>query len=142
MPETVLLGSSLPNLIWLADSGAAQAACTRDQLETLRHARCNLLGAVLNRELARAIKMRFPRWITCVAALAALGRLEARAQPANPAPPVAPRTNLSFSVVRPSQRAAWQEHLTLGPGDVLNFGLFGQPELAAGLVAEHLSGAG
>ena len=44
---------------------------------------------------------------------------------------VAAQTNLSFAIVNPSQRAAWQEHLTLGPGDVLNFGLFGQPELAA-----------
>jgi protein involved in polysaccharide export with SLBB domain len=53
-----------------------------------------------------------------------------QANPSN-APPVAtPQTNLAFSIVHPWQRAAWQEHLTLGPGDVLNFGLFGQPELA------------
>ena len=37
VPEAVLLGSNLPNLIWLAGSGA-EAASTRDQLETLRHA--------------------------------------------------------------------------------------------------------
>ena len=53
MPETVLLGSSLPNLVWLAESGA-DAASTRDQMETLRHARCNLVGAVLNRETSDA----------------------------------------------------------------------------------------
>jgi protein involved in polysaccharide export with SLBB domain/capsular polysaccharide biosynthesis protein len=130
MPETVLLGSSLPNLVWLADSGAAQAADTRDQLETLRHARCNLVGAVLNRDFVRTLKRRFPRWITCAALLALLGRQEAEAQAANPAPSAAPQTNGSFSIVHPWQRAAWQERLTLGPGDVLNFGLFGQPELA------------
>jgi protein involved in polysaccharide export with SLBB domain/capsular polysaccharide biosynthesis protein len=130
VPETVLLGSNLPNLIWLADSGTAEATSTRDQLETLRHAHCNIVGAVLNRETAPTLKKKFPRWITSLAFLAWLG-LTANAQPASPSPAPAPQTNLSFSIVHPSQRAAWQEHLTLGPGDVLNFGLFGQPEVAA-----------
>jgi protein involved in polysaccharide export with SLBB domain/capsular polysaccharide biosynthesis protein len=134
-PETVLLGSSLPNLIWLADSSAAEAASTRDQLETLRHARCNIVGAVLNRVTARTIKKRFPRWITCLAMLALLGRHEALAQPSNSPAIIAAQTNLSFSIVHPWQRAAWQEHLTLGPGDVLNLGLFGQPEVSLQEVA-------
>jgi protein involved in polysaccharide export with SLBB domain/capsular polysaccharide biosynthesis protein len=131
MPETVLLGASVPNVIWLAQSGAAEAANTRDQLETLRHARCNMVGAVLNRDLVRTMKRRFPRWITCLALLAWLGHPAAQAQPTNPAPAVPSQTNNSFSIVHPWQRAAWQDHLTLGPGDVLSFGLFGQPELAA-----------
>jgi len=130
MPETVLLGSSLPNLIWLSESGAAEAASTRDQLDTLRDARCNIVGAVLNREIARTIKRRFPRWITCLAFLALVGRGEAQVQSTNLAPAADVRTNLSFSIVHPWQRAAWQEHLTLGAGDVLDFGLFGAPELA------------
>src|SRR5205807_3077259 len=45
------------------------------------------------------------------------------------------QTNVSFSIVRPSQRAAWQQHLTLGPGDVLTFNLYGQPELTRTEVA-------
>jgi protein involved in polysaccharide export with SLBB domain len=130
MAETVLLGSSLPNLIWLADSRVAAAATTRDQLETLRDARCNLVGAVLNRDYVRTLKRRFPRWLTCLAMLALLGRQEAQAQATHPPEDVAPRTNSSFSIVHPWQRAAWQERLTLGAGDVLNFGLFGQPEVA------------
>jgi protein involved in polysaccharide export with SLBB domain len=36
----------------------------------------------------------------------------------------------SFSIVSPAQRAEWQKHLTVGPGDVLNLGLYGQPELS------------
>ena len=41
----------------------------------------------------------------------------------------AARTNQSFSAVAsPNMRAAWQKHLTLGPGDVLNFALFDQPD--------------
>jgi protein involved in polysaccharide export with SLBB domain len=42
----------------------------------------------------------------------------------------APETHYSFSVVSPSQRAEWQKNLTLGPGDVLSFGLYGEPNLA------------
>jgi protein involved in polysaccharide export with SLBB domain len=43
----------------------------------------------------------------------------------------APNTNRTFSTVSsPSMRAAWQKHLTLGPGDVLNFSLLEQPESA------------
>src|SRR5258708_32515349 len=48
---------------------------------------------------------------------------------------VAPQTNAFFSIVNPAQRAAWQQHLTLGPGDVLTFALYGQPELTRAEVA-------
>jgi capsular polysaccharide biosynthesis protein len=63
VPEAVLLGENLPNLIWLADSGKANAAKTRAELETLRHARCNLAGAVLNHEPDSLAKNLFPRWL-------------------------------------------------------------------------------
>ncbi len=129
MPETVLLGASLPNLIWMARRGA-EAASTRDQLQTLRHGRCNIVGAVLNEEAAKPMKKRFPRWIGCVAAFVFLGHCTAPAQDASHCPPAAEQTNHSFSIVHPWQRATWQEHLTLGPGDVLDLGLFGQPELS------------
>lgn len=36
--------------------------------------------------------------------------------------------NLSLSVRTPDRRAAWQQHLTLGPGDVLSVSLFDMPE--------------
>ena len=39
-------------------------------------------------------------------------------------------TNLSLSAFSPGKRARWQERLTLGPGDTLNFALFDAPELA------------
>ncbi len=48
MPEAVLLAESLPQVIWLADSGRAGGKETREQLQTLRHAKCRLVGAVLN----------------------------------------------------------------------------------------------
>jgi protein involved in polysaccharide export with SLBB domain len=36
----------------------------------------------------------------------------------------------SFSATPPAAGAPWQERFTLGPGDVLNFSLFGEPDLA------------
>jgi protein involved in polysaccharide export with SLBB domain/capsular polysaccharide biosynthesis protein len=153
--EAILLAENLPNLIWLADSGRSSAADCREQLQTLRNARCNLVGSVLNHEPKPPLKKRFSRWMGCWLALAALASFAAPAdgqvqpvptQPAVPpatapvpavAPPptavdvedTAPRTNVSFSVTAPNQRAPWQQRLTLGPGDVLNFNLFGQADL-------------
>jgi polysaccharide biosynthesis/export protein len=46
------------------------------------------------------------------------------------APAPAGATNLSLSVPATAKRAGWQERLTLGPGDVLNFLLFDMPETA------------
>jgi protein involved in polysaccharide export with SLBB domain len=157
VPEAVLLGSNLPNMLWLAHSGQPHAGETRAQLETMRNARCNLIGAVLNREPGPTLKSRFPRWLGCLSILPlALAHNLAPAQP--PAPPLAHNlalalaqspapapnsvaaddlieTNGSFSISNPSQRAGWQKHFTLGPGDVLNFSLYGQPELARTEVA-------
>jgi uncharacterized protein involved in exopolysaccharide biosynthesis len=50
LPESVLLAESLPQIIWLADSRKARARATREHLSTMRHARCRLVGAVLNHE--------------------------------------------------------------------------------------------
>jgi capsular polysaccharide biosynthesis protein len=50
MPESILLAENLPQLVWLVDSGKARAKETRRQLKTLRHAKCRLVGAVLNHE--------------------------------------------------------------------------------------------
>ena len=50
VPEAVLLAESLPQLIWLVDGGVARVRATREQLQTLRHAKCKLVGAVLNHE--------------------------------------------------------------------------------------------
>jgi protein involved in polysaccharide export with SLBB domain/capsular polysaccharide biosynthesis protein len=132
IPEAVLLGENLPNLVWLTGSGQAEAAETRMQLETLRHARCNLVGAVLNREPALPLKSRFPRWLGCLAIGFGLMLPVARAQDTNLPPATnseaALTTNLSFSITEPSQRSEWQKRLTLGSGDVLNIGIYGQSD--------------
>ncbi len=134
-PEAVLLGANLPNLLWLSDSGRAHAAQTRAQLETLRNARCRLVGAVLNRQPEVPMKERLSRWVNVSALFLILGlAVSARAQ-TNSEPENSTSTNLSFSVVNPAQRAAWQRRLTLGAGDVLNLGLYGQPDLTRTEVA-------
>ncbi len=158
-PESVLLAENLPNLLWLSHSKRAKAGMTRQHLQTLREARCNLVGAVLNHESSPGLKNRFARWMNgwfilagaillpSVAASAAVGEAFSPAAPI-PAfqvsaqvtnePPVAPstevvdvpRTNrVSFSVISPDQKAPWQQRLTLGPGDSLNLSIYGQPEL-------------
>src|ERR1051325_4746403 len=43
--------------------------------------------------------------------------------------PLPAQTNFSLSASAARPRAAWQQHLTLGPGDLLNFSNFDQPDL-------------
>ncbi|MDB6125672.1 MAG: Polysaccharide export protein [Pedosphaera sp.] len=57
MPEAILLAENLPQVLWLVDSGKSHARETRMHLETLRHARCKLVGAVLNHEPEPLIKL-------------------------------------------------------------------------------------
>lgn len=156
VPEAVLLAENIPNLIWLTQSGRTDAMETRTQLETLRQARGNLVGAVLNRAPGSLFERRFARWFGCwtllaVAAFSSPGLLAQNAPPytniknAPPAsnvtpaytPPPPPTAGtpapeappVSFSVGSTKQRAPWQQRLTLGPGDLLTLGLFGAPEL-------------
>ncbi len=140
VPEAILLGSHLPNLVWLADGQVAKAGETKSQLETLRNARCNLVGAVLNREQGKSIKQRFPRWFAGIAIASVLSS-NSSAQETNISAGAERRiaasanasleasSDHSFSVVSPAQRAPWQQHLTLGAGDVLTFALYGEPLL-------------
>jgi protein involved in polysaccharide export with SLBB domain/capsular polysaccharide biosynthesis protein len=127
--ETVLLAENIPNLLWLVDSNRSDAAETHRDLETLRDARCNLVGTVLNRERAAPVRNRFSRWLGNGALLLLFGLGLARPAPQASAAEPAPPPPATFSVVAPAPRADWQQRLTLGPGDVLSFHLFGSPEL-------------
>jgi protein involved in polysaccharide export with SLBB domain/capsular polysaccharide biosynthesis protein len=136
-PETVLLAENMPNLIWLAESHKVEAAETLEQLETLRNARCRLVGAVLNREPASHSKRRLGRWVGHRSSLLAsiLGLMSGPAVSAQvsatavPDPVPVQTQQASFAVIDAMQRAPWQQRLTLGPGDLLNLSVFGQPEL-------------
>lgn len=139
-PEAVLLAEKLPNLLWLTDSGKADASDTREQLATLRDAHCNLVGTLLNHDTSTPARKPFAKWLPLLV-LSLLSGMAHSAQAQTPLPgslpgqsEVAPvprfQTNISFSALSPTQKAGWQKRLTLGPGDILNFTLFGQPELA------------
>jgi protein involved in polysaccharide export with SLBB domain len=80
----------------------------------------------------------YRRWIACLLFLApgacCLPAAESTSPPAGAVVP-AGKTNVSLSVTAPTQRPDWQQRLTLGPGDVLNFLLFEFPETARTEVA-------
>ena len=137
MPETVLLAMRLPNVIWLSRSGKARASQTRACIQTLRDARVNLVGCVMNKDTGASVKSCFSRWISSwvgAAILALSGQLSAQNTVDQTLPSAEVRlaqnsvTNISFSAANRTQRAEWQKRFTLGPGDVLNIALFGQPD--------------
>ena len=129
MPESVLLAEHIPNLVWLS-SDQADRAQTRLQLKTLRHAGCNIIGAVLNRAATPALKKTLLGWVGCFAVFLASGALQAQASPsADEKPAPVPETEAAAPFAPAHKRSVWQEHLTLGPGDVLTLSLFERPEL-------------
>jgi protein involved in polysaccharide export with SLBB domain len=71
----------------------------------------------------------FRRWIACLLLLAPGAGLLLAAESDAP-PKTAAEPNLSLSATAPIKRAAWQERLTLGSGDVINLALFDLPDSA------------
>jgi protein involved in polysaccharide export with SLBB domain/capsular polysaccharide biosynthesis protein len=131
LAETVLLAENIPNLLWLVDSNKSDSQETLIDLETLRDASCNLVGAVLNRERGTPVRGQFSRWLGNSALLLALGLFMAGTARADVAATASatPDEQGQFSTGSSHPREEWQKHMTLGPGDVLNFHLFGYPEL-------------
>ena len=127
-PEAILLAEKIPNLIWLTGSGMADVKETRGHLETLRHAHCNVVGAALNREPAAPLNTRIGRWFNWTASMIALGLGLCGTLHAQEQTP-APDQKLAFSGAAQIKRAAWQERLTLGPGDTMDISLYGHPDL-------------
>lgn len=125
-PEAVLLAQNLPNVVWLAEAGKADAVETRRQIQTLRLARVNLVGAVMNRSNGTPIEERFARWAPAPAMAAlAVGFLALGLPTPGLAQDGSAPAPSSFAIVSPAQRADWQEQLTLGPGDSLSIALYG-----------------
>jgi protein involved in polysaccharide export with SLBB domain len=155
-PEAVLLAENIPNIVWLADGTKADATESREQLRTLRDARCNLVGSVLNRAPASdGMKKRFSRWVgawplllgICLVPHALRAQTNSPATPAPPArsaaaatdevaaPDVPARSGAvtnepAFSASAMRYRGEWQKRFTLGPGDTLSISMYGEPALA------------
>ncbi|HTG43136.1 MAG TPA: polysaccharide biosynthesis/export family protein, partial [Verrucomicrobiae bacterium] len=138
--ESVLLAEHLPQLIWLVGSGMADAAETTGHLDTLRHARCNLVGAVLNYAPPPVLNSKIGRWLNRASVMAMLaGALVGPVQAADRPAPAGElqlavvkqdAENLGFSANAKRTRAKWQQRLTFGPGDVLDVHLYGNPSLS------------
>lgn len=60
--NAVLLAQEIPNLIWLSECGETQAREAQQNVDILRQAGCNLVGAVLNRERHSFLNNALPRW--------------------------------------------------------------------------------
>ncbi len=153
-PEAILLAESLPHVIWLCARDMAGQSESRALLETLRQSRINLAGAVFNRATGGSWKNLFKLGaqmllgLACLLAsrpLAAQTAPEAatNAVPPNAASPAAAETNaVPFQTnrlyqvgVSPTKLAGWQQKFTLGPGDVLDIGIYDQADTArSGLV--------
>lgn len=136
-PESVLLAENLPQLIWLVGSGMADAAETNAHLETIQHARCNLVGAVLNHAPPPLFSTRLARWFQRMTACAALAGLTAFAQAQDAVQPAGTEPGLTageqkfaFSASARRKRAAWQEKLTFGPGDYMDIHVYGRPAMS------------
>ena len=87
---------------------------------------------MLNRAPASFFQRRFCRWLNYASILFALNVSLLRAAEDALPPPATnqiAQTPLSFAVVSPVQRAPWQQHLTLGAGDLVNLSLYGEPAL-------------
>jgi protein involved in polysaccharide export with SLBB domain len=130
-PESVLLAEHLPQVIWLASSGMAEVEETRTQLETLRHARCNLVGAVLNREPSSSLRKQLAKWARRLSLLAVTAAVSLQAaQPGSEPAAIAAQKATSLSVTNPNERPHWLQRLTLGPGDAFDITVFGHPDLS------------
>ena len=144
--EAVLLAENLPQCIWLTGSGMADATETAAHLETLRHARCNLVGAVLNHAPPPFLSNKITRWFNKTTAALLLCGLIGSTNAAD-APAITPAAEVQFaagqqteqtqraerpvfSATAKRKRANWQERLTLGPGDIIDIHFYGNSALS------------
>ncbi len=151
--ESLVLAESLPSVIWICDSGKNRQSDLAELMKTIRESGIALVGTALNR--TPAIFNRLPdlaRYGLCLTVFGLLTSQPLNAEQAAPSPFPGPtgiditvdpsttdlRAPLPFidspKVSRLLPQAspkleAWQERLTLGAGDVLNFQVYGHPQL-------------
>jgi protein involved in polysaccharide export with SLBB domain len=130
--EGILLSENLSKVVWLAGKDMPTVTDTRSQLETLKHCRCEVVGAVFNQARTPAWRSRLAHLTGALTLALALLATSLPAQPTNPpAATSAPPTNRpsgSLSVSSPDRLAAWQKRLTLGPSDLLDISLYEQTD--------------
>ena len=141
--DALLVSAVLPNTFWLAASGVSRQSPMRAQLELLQLSGARLRGALLNQEPKSISRGFLARWVVsaCMVAFTIGSPWRAEAQAEVPTVATIPivatskptgGTNQFLSMVATSQRAPWQEKLTLGPGDVIGVSLYGESALSRG----------
>jgi polysaccharide export outer membrane protein len=113
-------------VLWLAAANIAEAQTTVSCVNSLRNTGCNLIGAALN--MSSPTKTRAVAQAALLAALIACSNASAQ-QPPPPAPAVpAAAITTNAPLLKSPPLAPWQQNLTLGPGDVMDISLYGQPD--------------
>lgn len=119
--ETLLLAETLPNLLWLGSEAEAPGVI-RERLEAFRAVNCHFVGSVF-RQIGEGVGPAwFSKWAVLLAVSAILGASATAAEPGSQP------ERRALSAQAPAKMAAWQERLTLGPGDTVNLSLFGRPD--------------
>ena len=137
LPESLLLAESLPQIIWVMGVGIARSRM-HDQPASRYLAQRPLpfcgrglesRAEALSLDESRPMNLR-----QITAGLAATLLLAAAAPGATTndaaTPPYTGPAPLVYAGANAKVKAAWQQHLTLGSGDVVNLGFYGRPELA------------
>lgn len=122
-PETLLLAETLSNLLWVG-SDAEDPEVMREKLEAFQVVRGNFIGSVFRQTRGSVGPAWLSKWALALAATALLVPTLQAGEPV----PAAPPERQTISAQSPAKMAAWQERLTLGPGDTVNLSLFGRPD--------------
>jgi len=118
--EALLQSRSVPNVLWLGAAHVAESSKTLRCVAGLRNTGCNLIGAALNMCSAST-----RRWMVFLLMLV-VSFGSALAQSTNEA--ISPPITNALSRTKTPVLDPWQQKLTLGPGDVFDISLYGQPD--------------
>jgi len=128
--EAALLAETFSNVIWIAASGKTRYEQLIEAKETMGNAACSILGGILNRMPGKWHRYNWLDKLLPIL-LFVIGQ-SLMAQPRSSqshADEAVPVHSGLFSGVSMPQPAPWQQHLTLGPGDGLNFSIYGRKDL-------------
>ena len=122
--DAVLAAELMPAVIWVMASGSLMQNDLAETLETVEAGEVMIVGAALNREPKEFLRMTLlEKFLPMALALLVLGAAEARAAGTNM--PVA--EGISGSSAFPVC-AAWQQHFTVGAGDIFNLRIYGRTD--------------
>jgi protein involved in polysaccharide export with SLBB domain len=119
--DALLLASDVPHVLWLSATNS-DARTARRCVDSLKSTGCNLIGAALNMSPTSPPKRR-AALLALALALFTNSPLSAQNSPSAEAPSPNALSATAKPILLP-----WQQKLTLGPGDVFDVALYGQPD--------------